>query len=47
MNGWSMASGKVAKNVRKIADPMARFDPMLAFSVGTVAAVGALALMFS
>ncbi len=38
-------SGDGSKSVA-IADPMARFDPMMAFSVGTIAAVGALALMF-
>jgi hypothetical protein len=47
MNGWSMASGKVAKNVRRIADPMSRFDPVMAFSLGTIASIGALALLLA
>jgi hypothetical protein len=47
MNGWSMASGKVARNVRRIADPMPRLDPVMAFALGTVASVGTLVLFLA
>lgn len=47
VNGWSMASGKVARNVRRIADPMSRFDPVVLFSVGTLLSVGTLAVLLA
>ncbi len=47
MNGWSMASGKVASNVRRIADPRSRIDPVTAFALGMVASVGTLVLFLA
>ena len=46
MNGWSMASGKVGKQVRRMADPMTRYDTALMLAVGTIVAAPALAFMF-
>lgn len=46
MNGWSMASGKVARGVRRIARPVSRFDTALWFAIGTIVAAPALAFMF-
>ncbi|WP_293858613.1 hypothetical protein [uncultured Alsobacter sp.] len=46
MNGWSMASGKVGKSVRRIANPMMRYDTALMLAVGTIVAAPALAFVF-
>ncbi len=45
MNGWSMASGKVAKSVRRIADPGSRFDRAMTLSLGTIASVAVFAML--
>jgi hypothetical protein len=47
MNGWSMASGKAARTVRRIADPTLRLDPVMTFALGAVAFVGTLALLLA
>jgi hypothetical protein len=47
MNGWSMASGKAAGTVRRIADPTLRLDPVMTFALGAVAFVGTLALLLA
>lgn len=46
MNGWSMASGKVGKQVRRMASPLARYDAALVLAVGTIVAAPALAFIF-